>query len=139
MPDQNKTLREKVQETRDSASEIAKMLMINNLLQEVFYANKRVLEAQDAVKNTEKSIKTINYEVTKLDAEHPNFTQKKEYKEKEVTSLEKELECLNKSVENANKELERLNKEISKVEQGETKIMISDVKDYSDQLMKPSY
>lgn len=83
----------------------------------------------------EHSMKVLNYEVSKLDSEHPDFEKIKEGKEVRIKELAERGTNLDKEVENLNKLIAEQKEGILKIESGETKVSLSELNNLVEELI----
>ena len=137
-PEATPGLKDTVQSFRDKAREVLRMEMISDLLQDLFYADKNMSNVVKSREQIEKEEAVLNYELGKLDKDHPNYEQSKENKEKKLKYTEEEKETNEKAKERAQKEINAINKDIEKIESGETPVSIDAVKALTDKFISQS-
>ncbi|MFA7301783.1 MAG: hypothetical protein WC069_05755 [Candidatus Shapirobacteria bacterium] len=86
-------------------------------------------------KEVEKFISVEEYEISKLDTEHPNYETKKAIKEAEIKDLKVTLEDYAKEVEVINKAIVEQRDGIIKIETGETKVSLDALNELVDVLI----
>lgn len=101
------------------------------------------LESDLAIFDKEKTdinhdIKVENYEISKLDTEHPDYEETKKGKTELVTDLTKALEGIAKNVEETNKLITEQKEAIAKIENGETKVSLDELNSLVDEMVRQS-
>lgn len=133
------TLKEKVQNFREKARNILRMIEINGLLKTKFNLEKNVERQERKVKASEERLKIAEYKLNKLDQEDPRYeTQKEmaeEYRLEETHNVEKDKKELEELIQRTNKNVEKINKEIEKYETGENKISIDQVDELTERMI----
>lgn len=94
------------------------------------------LDEQKAV--IDHAIKVENYEISKLDTDHPNFEDTKKLKTELVKEYTQDLESLAKEVEETNKLLTEQKEAIAKIENGETKVSLDELNSLVDEMVRQS-
>ena len=129
------SLRNMVQTFRDKAKMILQAEMISNKLQELFNAKASVTETEKSIKNCEKTLEVINYDIKKLDKDHPYYDSRLETKEEMIKNAETDIKYYKESLERCVKCVTEINESITKIEAGEVKVSIERVKLYTDEMI----
>lgn len=87
-------------------------------------------------KDVEEELTVENYEISKLDTEHPRYAKTKEDKEGTVKYLNERLEGITKQVEETNKLITEQKEAIAKIESGETKVSKDALNDLVDEMIR---
>ncbi len=123
------TLKEKVANYKLLARESLRMDLINPRLSKVANLEADVKSVTDCKTELEHDVIVENYEIGKLDTEHPNYDKTKATKEEEVKSLTIEIAAHVKSLEDLAKEIADQKDAIAKIESGETKVSLEALND----------
>lgn len=121
------TLKEKVQSFRNAARNILRLKMIANRFTSRFEVRKAKNNAEAELDAIKLEIATCNYEIAKLDNEHPKYAQKKEKLDESVKGLTEAAETVAKEIDAYDKSLAEIDEEISNIEKGEAKVNIESV------------
>jgi hypothetical protein len=91
---------------------------------------------EDCQKANEHTILVENYEIGKMDKEHPDYEEDKKAKEEEAKYAQERVdECLKDIVE-VQKALTEQKDGIAKIESGETKVSLEDLNEMVDKLAR---
>lgn len=132
----NPTLVAKVEGFKIKARESLRMELISARLSrigEIEGSIKHITADIDAVLHT---IKVENYEISKLDTEHPNFEKTKKTRTEKVEELNKFKETLDKEVEDLNTKIAEQKEGIAKIESGETKVSLDALNTLVEKMIK---
>jgi len=129
-----------VQECRDKARNILRMVKINNLLQSKFFAPTDLKELERVLADDTKQLARVNYRISKLDELNPDYEDLKKDEGDAKTYVEKQVkeytESVTKEKERLEKENTRLDEEIAKWESGENKVRIEDVNHLAEEMIR---
>lgn len=114
----------KIEEYKKIARETLRMDLINPRLSRIAGFKTEITRLEDNIKSNEHEIKVEEYEISKLDQDHPDYEKKKEFKELAITHLTENTERLNKNIEDLQKEVTEQEEGIAKIESGETKVSL---------------
>jgi len=139
----SETLREIVQNFRETARDILRMKNINTLLQELFGTEKELTRVQKVLDTVGDRAAREAYKLSQLDPEDPDFNQKKKQAEKNVDTAIENDKRLKENTENyiveLEKEIKDINEKISDYESGKTKVSIEAIQNLSDEMIRNSY
>ncbi len=130
------TLSEKVAKFKLIARESLRMGLISARLSKVATLEENLASLAKQKTEVEHDVKVETYELSKLDANHPNYEKNKTAKEETVKSLNKELEDLAKQTEDTNKLVTEQKEAITKIESGETKVSLEALNDLVDEMVR---
>jgi len=137
---QVQSLSEKVQDFRDKARDILRMKAINNLLQEKFHMETSTKGLIEDLKNTTKDLARVNYRITKLDEEDPDYEDKMKNAKSDKEHLTEQIERIEKRIEERKIEIDKriteTNEQITKWESGENKVSIESVEELADRMIQ---
>ena len=137
MPTQDpQTLREKVQGFRDKARVTLRMERIADLLQEYFHAEQAFNSRTKDADAHAKSLETLKYEASKLDEKHPEYKEKLEKAEANITRAEKNTEDYAKSIEQTQEIMANIDTQIAEVEQGKFLVSISAIESLTKKMIE---
>jgi predicted nucleic acid-binding Zn-ribbon protein len=118
-------LRTRVSELKLIARNALRMELISPRLTKISDLEKELQATIECKENIEHLILVKEYEITKMDKEHPNYEKDKEYKEENIKYLKTEIENHEKALEEINEEIKKQNEAISKIETGETLVSLN--------------
>lgn len=135
-------LKEKVQSFRDKAREVLRMKLISALLQDLFFEEKYIKNAEKNVVDVKLATARAKYHLENLDESDPDYETKKKDSEavlERAVSYEAEaIKNANDNIALANKAMERINRNISEIEEGKVKVSIDEVKNLADRMIESS-
>lgn len=135
-------LKEKVQGLRDRAREILRMKLISDLLQDLFFNDKYIKEAEANVESAKLSTARAKYRLETLPEADPDFEIKKKdlqaVLDRTVVYEADTIRRTNEAVATAHKNIERIDRNIAEIEEGKVKVAIDMVKSLSDKLIEAS-
>ncbi|MEK6884615.1 MAG: hypothetical protein AABY22_33590 [Nanoarchaeota archaeon] len=131
-----KSLEEKVAAYKLVARDALRMELINPRLTNVADLEGNLKSANEKTTNLEFDVKVENYELSKLDTEHPNFEKRKVRKEETLKSLATSIEENKKFVTEIEKEIAEEKAAIAKIESGETKVSLENLNSLVDKLIR---
>ena len=129
-----------VQECRDKARNILRMVKINNLLQSKFFAPTELKGLESGLADHTKQLARVNYRISKLDELNPDYEDMKKDEETDKIYHETRVKTYTESVAKEKTRLEkentRLDEEIAKWESGENKVRIEDVNQLAEEMIR---
>ena len=129
-------LETKVAEYKVIARNSLRMNLIAPRLSRVAAYETEIKATRDCQKELEHEIKVENYEISKLDKEHPNYEKTKTDKEAVVKDLTESVANHAKAIVEIEKQIEEENEGITKIENGETKVSIDALNDLVSEMVR---
>ena len=126
----------KLENYKKIAREGLRMNLISPRLSRIAGLETDVKNVQEDINDNEHQIKVENYEISKLDTEHPNYDKKKESKELNVKHYTESNERLVKNMEETNKLIAEQRENIAKIESGETKVSLDELNSLVEDMVK---
>lgn len=123
------TLEGKVANYKLVARDALRMELISPRLTKIAELESQVKKYSDCVKHYEHTILVENYEISKLDKEHPDYEDTKKNKEDEVKYSTERIEDCKKSIVEIEKEIAYQKESIAKIEKGETLVSLERLND----------
>ena len=130
------SLAEKVASYKLIARDSLRMGLISPRLSKVASLEDSLISFGKQKDEIDHEVKVENYEISKLDTDHPNFDKTKAAKEETVKNYTKELEAVAKAVEDTNKLITEQKEAIAKIESGETKVSLDALNDLVDEMLR---
>lgn len=121
------TLKDKVQAFRNSARNILRMKAIADQMACRFDDRKLKAETEADIEETKLNLAVANYDLAKLDADHPRFDDKKKYLDEAIARYNAILADLAECLVKRNEVLDAIDEKIAKIESGEIKMDIDKV------------
>lgn len=128
-------MRSKVESARSQAREILRAQRINSLLQDLFHDTQCLNETTKDLDTATKRLKGYEYDLTKLDTDHPLYEDRKKDLELRIVDTNTDITNVTKRLESCQKVVDATNARIAKVETGETLISIDAIKELTDELL----
>jgi 5-bromo-4-chloroindolyl phosphate hydrolysis protein len=129
-------LTEKVEKFKFIARNALRMKLINPRLTNIANLEKVINNKIKENTEKEKEIKVMEYEITKLDTNHPRYQERKEITEKDIKFLKDNIEDEKKYITEIEKLITEQKEGIQKIETGETKVSLDDLNDLTNLLIK---
>ena len=117
-------LQTKVAKYKLIAREALRMELINPRLARIANIEGQIAATKKCQDELSHSILVINYELGKLDTEHPDFEETKKAMADDVVELTEGVKEHDKAIEDLNKLIDEQNEGIAKIESGETKVCL---------------
>lgn len=121
-----------VSKFREIARDTLRMQVIESYLHEIFETKKDLKNAENKIKTSEeggtldKNLNRLEYKLSVLDDQDPDFTSKKEKLEKDIENEKEYIDRLTKEtkmdITDYEKAITKMEEEIGKIEKGETKM-----------------
>jgi chromosome segregation ATPase len=121
------TLTGKVEKFKLIARDALRMNLITPRLSAVSRLEKSVADVAKATAEVNHEIEVLNYDISKLDVNHPDYADKKSGKEDRVKSLSELLTDNAKETADLTKEIANEKDGIAKIEAGETKVSLDEL------------
>jgi chromosome segregation ATPase len=129
-------LTEKVAKYKLIARDSLRMALISPRLSRIAGLEDTLASLAKTKTEVDHEILVENYEISKLDTNHPNYEKTKTRKEETVKNFTSELESLAKQVEEVNKSITEQKEAITKIENGETKVSLDALNDLVDEMLR---
>ena len=113
-----------------------RMNLINPRLTRIAFIEGDIKNYQDEKETTNHEIKVEEYEITKLDKDHPNYETRLKSKEDRLEILKLHIERSDKAIEGLEKDMDEQKKGIAMIESGETKVCLDDLNCLVDKMIK---
>ena len=123
------TLEEKVAAFKLIARNSLRMNLVSGRLSKVGRLEEELAILAKRKESLDHEVKVENYEISVLDANHPNYDKRKTAKEENVKEYTDSLTDLAKEVEAVEKRITEQKEAIAKIESGETKVCLEDLND----------
>ena len=123
------TLKEKVANYKLLAREALRMDLITPRLSKISDLEAKVVSVTACKAEYEHDIVVTNYEISKLDTDHPDYTKTKEGMEAEVKELTEEIKKHDEVLVEIAKEIADQKDGIAKIESGEVKVSLEALND----------
>lgn len=136
MENTTNVLANKVSNFKDIARDALRMTLISPRLSRIADYDNQIADINKDINTTNHTLLVEKYEISKLDTEHPNYTERLVSKEARVKTLTESIEFYNKNIEDVNKLIAEQNKGIVAIETGETKVSLEDLNDLVDKMIK---
>ena len=130
------TLKEKVANYKLLAREALRMELITPRLSKIANLEVSVKSVEECKANLEHEILVENYEISKLDTEHPDYKDFKAEKEEAVKSYTEEVAVHVKGLEELAKEIADQKDGIAKIESGEVKVSLDALNDLVSKMIE---
>lgn len=131
-------LTEKVAAFKLIARNSLRMKLISARLSKVAGLEDDLKTLDEQKEEIDHAIKVENYEISKLDTEHPDFEDTKKSKTELVTEYTEDLKDLAEKIEETNKLLTEQKEAIAKIESGETKVCLDSLNDLVSEMVRQS-
>ena len=131
-------LTDKVNELKVIARNSLRMQLISPRLTKIGELEGEVVSTNKEIDEVKHEVLVENYEISKLDTEHPDYAKTKADKEQVVKDDTTTLENLAKSIVEINKEIDEQKASIAKIENGETKVSLDALNDLVSKLVTTS-
>jgi len=129
-------LSNKVSNFKVIARNALRMNLISPRLSHISELEAQVKYNKDSIDKFNHQINVINYEISKLDVNHPNYTKTKERMEAEMKDeYTPMIENRNKAILDLEKEIANQKLGITKIETGETKVCLEELNDLVEKLV----
>ncbi|HUS48686.1 MAG TPA: hypothetical protein VMZ91_00835 [Candidatus Paceibacterota bacterium] len=147
-------LRSSVVNLRSQAREILRMEYVSNKLQKLFYLNKdlkniakNIEDAESRVAKKEKNLAGAKFDLANINPEDPRAEVQTEALNKKIEEAQEIVDNANsdlveekayaeRKTNSTNKTIEKVNKDIEDMENGEKKVNIESIKEYTDLMIK---
>lgn len=129
-------LESKVANYKLIARESLRMELISPRLSRITCLENSIEDVKKIITEKEHEVKVENYEITKLDTDHPNYDKKKEFKENRVKEYTESIERNNKQIEEIEKDIAEQKEGIAKIENGETKVSVDSLNCLVDRMIE---
>ena len=97
-----------------------------------------VKSVNESIASHQKTVDVETYEISKLDADHPNYEAKKKVKEDKIKDLTEVIANYNKEIVELNKAIQEQKDGIAKIEAGEVKVSLSDLNELVATMIRQS-
>lgn len=125
---QKLNLKSKVQEIRDAAKLKIQLGMVNRRMVTISNSVRAITGYKKNIVDMKKEEEVLDYNVSKLDKDHPNYEEDKKRADIRLKENKKELkdniEKAEKNIKREEETIEKANEEIVKIEKGETLISL---------------
>jgi uncharacterized coiled-coil protein SlyX len=125
----NTVLTDKVEKFKVIARDTLRMNLISPRLSKIADLENRITDINKEIEGFNHDILVENYEISKLDTEHPDYADHKGRKEDSVKCDTECIDNCNKAIEELNKAITEQKDGIAKIESGETKVSLEDLND----------
>jgi len=115
-------LTEQVEKLKLIARNSLRMELISPRLTKISETESTIISLQKQINDANHIIKVENYEISKLDTEHPDYLDKKATKEEKIEFQTNNTKFYTEIIIEKQKEIEDQQQKISKIETGETKV-----------------
>lgn len=115
-------LTEQVEKLKLIARNSLRMELISPRLTKISETESTIILLQKQINDANHIIKVENYEISKLDTEHPDYLDKKTTKEEKIEFQTNNTKFYTEIIIEKQKEIEDQQQNISKIETGETKV-----------------
>ena len=118
------------------ARDALRMNMISPRLSNLSDLQNRITDLSKGQAAYNHSAIVANYEISKLDKEHPDYEEKKAKLLERVKNATEYSEDITKQIAEVQKEIDEQNTGIAKIESGETKVSLDDLNSLTERLVK---
>lgn len=125
-----------VAKVREVARDGIRLQMVNKKRDEILSVNKEIAKFDDQIEAKKKSVLVAEYEISKLDAEHPKYEEIKLSHEDGIAQRKATLEDLGKRRMELNDTVASINEAIAKIESGETKVSAEKLSEETSKLLE---
>ena len=112
------------------------MKLINPRLSRIAGYEGEVTKANEQKKENAHEIKVEEYEISKLDVEHPNYAKRLINKEERLKELNERAKCFDENLAELDKEINHQKEAIAKIESGETKVSLEELNYLVEEMIK---
>jgi hypothetical protein len=130
------TLEAKVTKFKLVARDALRMKLISPRLSKIAGLEAEMKDLEDCQKSNEHRILVENYEIGKMDKEHPDYAEDKKYKEDEAKYAQERVDQILKDIAEVQKAITEQKDGIAKIESGETKVCLEDLNEMVDKLVR---
>ena len=130
------TLETRVASFKLIAREALRMKLISPRLTRIAGLEGEVARANEQKNDNAHEIKVEEYEISKLDVEHPNYAKKLAKKEETLKGLTERVKCFDENLAELDKEINHQKEAISKIESGETKVCLDELNYLVEEMIK---
>jgi len=130
------TLETKVEAYKLIARDSLRMNLISAHLTHVGVLEGEIKDSEETKARNEHEIKVENYEISKLDVDHPNFDKRKESKEETVKHLTERSVRFDKEIFDLTNAVAEQKAAIAKIESGETKVSLENLNCLVEKMVK---
>ena len=132
---QESSLSTKTAQLKLIARDGLRMKLISPRLSEISELEARVASINDDIQDINHEVKVENYEISKLDQDHPNFEDTKKRKLDLIESLTKVIKNNEIWIEKVNIDINHQKENILKIESGDTKVSLELLNELVDKLI----
>lgn len=130
------TLEAKVTKYKLAARDALRMELISPRLSKIAGYENQIKDINDCVKHYEHVVLVENYEISKLDKEHPDYEDTKKNKEDEVKFATERIEDCKKEIVEVEKAITEQKEGITKIEKGETLVSLDKLNALVDEMVR---
>lgn len=129
------TIKNRVEKFKKIAREALRAELISPRLTKIAKYENQIEGIEDTIEKIKHRIKTHEYEITKLDTEHPNYTNRKTDLEDSIKYNKKDIEIWEKEIKNIENEIEEQKQGIARIETGKTKVSLEKLNAFTEDLI----
>ena len=118
------------------ARDALRMKLISPRLSTISGYQSTITEYQKEIAANDHLIIVLNYEISKLDTNHPDYAVFQKIKTDKVNARTNESIEINKDIVNVQKQIDEQNASIAKIESGETKVSLEDLNELVDKMVR---
>jgi peptidoglycan hydrolase CwlO-like protein len=130
------TLEAKVTKFKLIARDALRMKLISPRLSTIAGLETDMKELEDCQKTNEHKIVVENYEIGKMDKDHPDYAEDLKDKQDEAKYAQERVDELLKDIAEVQKAITEQKDGIAKIESGETKVCLEDLNELVDKLVR---
>jgi len=129
-------LTDKVNAFKLIARDALRMKLISPRLSNIADLENNITNITKDINANDHMIVVANYEMKKLDTEHPDYAEHKARKEDKVRCITENVVNMKKNIDEINKYIQEQKDGIAKIELGETKVSLDDLNEMVDKLVR---
>ena|ERR1035437_3680040 len=118
------------------ARDALRMKLISPRLSAISAIQNVITEYQKEITANDHNLVVLNYEISKLDQDHPDYAIFSKNKTDQVNGITEDTVEINKEIVNVQKQIDEEKLGIAKIESGETKVSLEDLNDLVNQMTR---
>ena len=118
------------------ARDALRMKLISPKLSTIASLQSTITGYQKEIATNDHLLVVLNYEVSKLDTNHPDYAVFQKNKTDNINAITTDSVNINKSIVEVQKQIDEKNTEIAKIESGETKVSLEDLNELVDKMVR---